>query len=408
MSKKHKRKDKTTQPRKREDMVAQLRLLAAAVKLDDETDEAYLALDQLFTHIETMVDREFDEDIETLLEDPSVSDDACQAIEQGLEEAGFRSSLLSQVSSGGEITESVLIPFAILFAAIVPESSVPTFPTDVPEAVNQIAERKLIRQTFGLGDAVSTFLDGRLYHIDHAEWRRASAVRRYLKSTAAYLSHLSPTFDPLAADYRKTTEIAAHPTKPKVVLLMRALCGFVLVQEGPQASEAEEHLFDQDFQDEHRLDSFRDILRDELTARGVVDCTIDFTFLPCELWEVPALGFNLWRRLHLQQMAAEALDRLLTTWPSGKPISPVLYVSLHEESDVVKEVRLAAYAGDVNTPPLLSYRWDVVHELETQDDVTDAITSTAQQLMATVVMVDDAFSNPRGTERGWHSSGRVH
>ena len=90
MSKKRKRKDKTTQPPRREDMVAQLRLLAAAVQLEDETDEAYLALSQLYSHIETMVDRELDEDIETLLEDPSVSDDACQAIEQGLEEAGFR------------------------------------------------------------------------------------------------------------------------------------------------------------------------------------------------------------------------------------------------------------------------------------------------------------------------------
>lgn len=400
MSKKHKRKDKTTQPPRREEMVAQLRLLAAAVQLEDETDEAYLALSQLYSHIETMVDRELDEDIETLLEDPSVSDDACQAIEQGLEEAGFRLSLVSQASPDGEVTEHVLIPFAILFTAIVAESPVSTFPTDVPDAINRIAERKLIRQTFDLGDAVSTFLDGRLYHIDHAEWRRASAVRRYLKSVVAFLSHLSPTFQPLAADYRKATEIDAHPTKPKVVLLMRVLCGFVLAREGQEAIEVEEHLFDQDIQDEHRLDSFRDILRDELAARGVVDCTLDFTFSPYELWEIPALGFNLWRRLHLQQMADESLERLLSTWPSGKPITPVLYVSLHEEREVVKEVKLAAYGSAANTQPLFTYRWDVVHELETQDDITAAITSTAQQLMATVVMVDDAFSNQSGSDRG--------
>ena len=35
------------QPPTREDMAAQLRLLAAAAQLDNETDEAYLALSQL-------------------------------------------------------------------------------------------------------------------------------------------------------------------------------------------------------------------------------------------------------------------------------------------------------------------------------------------------------------------------
>jgi hypothetical protein len=405
MSKKHKRKDKMTQPRKREDMVAQLRLLAAAVKMDDETDESYLALDKLFTHIETMVDRELDEYIENLLDDPSVSDDACQAIEQGLEEAGFRLSLLLSQAPDGEVTEGVLIPFAIFFTASIAESSVPTFPTDVPDAIDQIAKRKLIRQTFGLGDAVSTFLDGRLYHIDHVEWQRASAVRRYLKSTAAYLSHLSPTFDPLSPDYRKAIEIEDHPTKSNAVLLMRALCGFVLVPEGEEASEVEERLF---VQDEHRLDSIGDILRDELAARGVVDCAIDSTFLSYELWEVPMLGLNLWRRLHLQQMADEGLARLLSTWPSGKPITPVLYASYHGEADVVTEVKLAAYASAADAQSLFSYRWDVVHELETQDDIADTIVSTAKQLMATVVMVDDAFSNRRGSDRDWHSSGRLH
>jgi len=70
---------------------------------------------------------------------------------------------------------------------------------------------------------------------------------------------------------------------------------------------------------------------------------------------------------------------------------------------VVKEVKLAAYASAANTPPLFTYRWDVVHELETQDDIADTITSTAQQLMATVVMVSDAFSNQRGSDRGWHT-----
>jgi len=315
MSKKHKRKDKPTQPREREDMAAQLRLLAAAVKLDDETDEAYLALEQLYAHIETMVDRELDEDIENLLEDSSVGDEACLAIEQGLEEAGFRLSLLSQASPDGEATEHVLIPFAILFTAIVAESSVSTFPTQVPDTVRRVAERKLIRQTFGLGDVVSTVLDGHLYHIDHTEWRRASAVRSYLKSMAAFLSRLTPTLHPLAANYHKATEIvprqqtapfAAHPTKPNVVLLMRALCGFVLAREGQEALEVEELLFDQDLQDEHRLDSFRDILRDELAACDVVDVTIDFASLPYELWEVPMLGLNLWRRFHLRQMAADA------------------------------------------------------------------------------------------------------
>ncbi|MCI0486450.1 MAG: hypothetical protein L0229_07600 [Blastocatellia bacterium] len=357
-----------------------------------------------FDDVLWMVERGFEWQVYELIDEEEFEDKTYAALEFALHEAGYRLYMPAlhetdrREPSDEEGSQSVMVPFAFIFAVPVLMEDANNFPTRLPMTIRRASKKKIIRRILGLDGTDSVFLDNRLYRVDHYEWRRESAARRYMLSLASHVKDPDTRFQPLARDYKKAAGFAGRLDLDKISILQRAVCGAVLVSEGvydDKEMEVEERLFEE--REEGELDELARIIKEEL-ASHLAGPELDVFILPrfVELDEVPESGLYLQRTIDISLEIERAMQSLLETVQSGEIIEPLLYVSRHGEDDMVEELRLAAYAREgEDEDPFFTYVWEVVHELEDPEEVSETIVDISKQLNARILLVDDLLPDER-------------
>lgn len=372
-----------SQPRKRnraadrkQALIKTLRSLALAATPDEASEE-------LYDHVEQMVEAGLDADVEAVIDDPTLSDAASEAIGAALEEAGYRLSVLLQAKGAAEPELGVIIPFALTFLMMVPETQVARLPADLPDTIDEITRSKWLRQALGVDDQVSLFVDGHLYRLDHSEWQSASAVRRYLHSIAAYFSQKPPPRPPLLArDYARPVQFEKTPDMGEgaVVLVERVLCGGVMVDEGEAASTVEERLFETESAPPLDLGPF---IQAELNGQNLADAHVIGLCTPIELWDVPREGLTLRRLVGLKDRAEKARSSLASRPSGGVP----LWRLDVQPSSGGQAVTVRAFTSRAASErPLFTYTWEVVETVEDIEDVLEDFRAVAKEYGARLLM----------------------
>jgi hypothetical protein len=370
--------------------------------------------EKLWDSVKWMIEHGRENMIYKLLEDERLSEEAIFTLAFILEEIGYRHPVVLQVASpDGEAEHRIgtMIPFAIIFAAVVRERDLARFPNALPKAIARATEKKLIRRSCGLGENPSILLDSHLYHIDHSEWTRESSVRTYLKGWLGYLAGHAPSIQPLSNDYRKRPDIGAHYSGQGAVLeeqyclILRALCGVAIAQE---EDEVEAMLFESEENDDESLlpdqqeawDEMEEIISKEFADHFSQEATAVFLYPQAvELWDIPQVGLSMYRKIPLEMALENAMDELLVTAPEGEVINPTLYISHHGKRGVIEEIRAAAYTS-VQEHPFFNYVWEIDREVDDMEEIANDIIDVANQLQAMVIAVDGLLPNDRCPDCG--------
>ena len=357
-----------------------------------------------FSDVLWMVEHGLEWKIYQLMDEEGFEEETYAALDFALHEAGYRLYTLNPFrpsrteSDDGEEPEAVVIGFAFIFAVPILIEDARNFPTRIPKTIRRASKERIIRQILGLDESDSVFLDDRLYRVDHYEWRRESAARQYMTSMASHVKDPDMRFQPLARDYKRAAGFAGRLDLDKISILQRVVCGAVMVGEGvydEKESEVEDSLFEE--REEGELDELARLIKEEL-AMHLTGPELDVFILPrfVELDEVPESGLHLQRSIHISLEIERAMQTLLETVPSGEIIEPLLYVSRHGETDMVEELRLAAYAREgEDEDPFFTYVWEVVHDLEDPEEVSETIVDISKQLNARILLVDDLLPDER-------------
>ncbi len=353
---------------------------------------------ELLDEVESLVDQGSDKQIHRLLDDLELSEEAWTAIDYCLQEAGYR---LRAWSSGEDHAPEpfVVIPFAVMFSIPVLNEEMRSFPTTLPATVREASEKRIIRRALGLGQNPTVYLDDRLYCTDIPHWRQESVTRRYIKSFVEYAKGKIARPTPLAVTSKRSARGGFGELDiGEVNILHRALCGVVVAQENG-TGKLESRLFNEMKAD--RVSEFGRVIRSELASRGL-HAEVEVSVFPhlAELWQVPEIGLQLQRHLHLNIETEVAMQRLLDMVEPGEVIAPVLYVSHHGGEEMVREIRLAAYSSEEAKEPFFTYVWQIAHELEEPDDVSEGVMEIGRLLSARLVMLDGLFPNQRCSDCG--------
>ncbi len=384
-------------------VLERIRRSAALLKKGDYPDE-------LFDDVLWMVERGLEEKVYQLIEEEEYDEEVLDVLAMALHEAGYRLYLSfvpaskQEKASVREEIPAIMIPFAIIFAVPVLIGEAASFPTELPLTIKRAAEDRIIRDALGLDEGGSIFLDDRLYRVDHTEWRQESAAREYLNSLASYLTKSKKKFPPLAADYNDPPQFHGDPYQlERMSIIQRAVCGAVLTnqgEEGEEALEFEDHIFGES--EEGRFDALGNLIKEEL-ASHMAGPEFDVFVYPylVELNEVPESGLQLQRTIQISLETERAMQNLLEMAPPGEVIEPLLYVSRHGGDEVVEEIRLAAYGREAeDEEPFFTFVWEIVHELEDPEDVSEAIVEISKQLNAKILLVEEILSDERCDDCG--------
>ncbi|MEW6733517.1 MAG: hypothetical protein AB1489_19470 [Acidobacteriota bacterium] len=367
--------------------------------------------ERLWDKVEWMIERGHENLLYQLIEEEELTEEAIDTLEFLLYEIGYRYPITMKSTAPDnrvEYKQSLMIPFGVIFAVIVRADDINRIPTTLPKTIKEVTEKRLFRQASDLGETPSLLLDAHLYHIDHAEWSQLSSVRRYLEGCLSYLAGLSSTIPPLSSEYKKPPAVRFAATgqvnsrEIRHSLIMRVLCGVAIAEDGEEASEVEEILFDEDKQSniskvQDAYQQIEDIITAELESLGISDEMSVFIYPQLlDLKDIPQVGLSLYRRLPLQIALESALQELDTSEITD---SALLYVSYHGNYNQVEEIRLAAYQSTTNSA-FFRYIWPIEYEIDSVEEVTDTILDVANQLDARIMLVDGLIANDRCSECG--------
>lgn len=377
-------------------MLEKIRLAAEALEEGDYSVE-------FDDDILWMVEQGLEWKVYELMDETEFEEETYDALEFALHEAGYRlylpdANLSDRIPSDEGESPATLIPFAFIFAVPVLIEDAEDFPAHIPKAIKHISQKRIIRRMLDLEETDSVMLDNRLYRVDHNEWRRESAARRYIVSMLSHVKRKEMRFSPLARDYKRSAGIGGRLELDKISILQRVICGAVLASEGADEDrdmDVEERLFGE--REDGQFDELARVIKKELNAQAT-GAGFDVFILPrfVELDEVPECGLQLQRSIHISLEIERAMQTLLEIAPSGEVIEPLLYVSRHGEDDLVSELRLAAYARESeDEDPFFTYIWEVAHELEDPEEVSETIVDISKQLNARILVVDDLLPDER-------------
>ena len=363
---------------------------------------------ELLDDVRWVVDRGLEKRVWELLEE-DLPEESSRGIVFALRLAASRLTLLGSRDTKGEEIEElqpmVIIPFAILFSATFLAGEAAQFPIELPDSIGRAVESGLMHQALGAPDDITVFVDPRLYQPQHHEWLRPSATRRYLKSIAEHLPWPATPVAPLSSGYK--LRLQPGPLPDAVGLCQRLICGAIVTavgEEGHSLAEASELLFG-DREDESGVmeEKFRELNRlieDELAVRCLMtESTVLTNPTPIELWDVPRFVFQVQRTVSLGVALEMALEGFRETEASQRELKSSVYVSMHGSEENLKEFRFAAYLvdekGTEEEGPFFSYAWEVAFELEEPEDIDEAIEDIADQLNASVTMVEALLPDER-------------
>jgi hypothetical protein len=381
-----KKKKTSRKNRDVEEAITRIRALAEAVVDDDLPAE-------LFDEIASLVDQGQDKPIHGLIDNLELSESTWMAIDYCLQDAGYRLRVWS-APEGKEPEPVIVIPFGVLFSIPVLDEEIKRFPASLPRTVREASEKRIIRRALSLGQKPTIYLDDRIYCTDIPQWRQESVTRRYLKSFVDYIKGKASRPAPLAVTSKRSARGGFGELDiGEVNILHRALCGVVIAGENG-AGKLEGKLFNEMKAD--YVAELGSLIRAEFASLGL-RAEVDVSVFPhlTELWEVPEVGLQLQRHLHLNIETEAAMQRLLDMAEPGEVIAPVLYASHHGGEELVREIRLAAYSSEEAREPFFTYVWQIAHELEQPDDVSEGIMEIGRLLSARLVMIDGLFPNQR-------------
>ncbi|MEW6207334.1 MAG: hypothetical protein AB1631_03140 [Acidobacteriota bacterium] len=353
---------------------------------------------ELFDEVASLVDQGHDKPIHSLIDNLELSEKTWTAIDYCLQEAGYRLHVWSS-PEGKEPEPVIVIPFAVLFSIPVLDEEMKIFPNSLPRTVREASEKRIIRRSLGLGQKPTVYLDNRIYCTDIPHWRQESITRRYLKSFVEYARGKAAKPTPLAVTSKRSARGGFGELDiGEVNILHRALCGVVIASENG-AGKLEGKLFNE-MKADHVAELGR-LIRAEIASLGLQN-EIDVSVFPhlAELWQVPEIGLQLQRHLHLNIETEVAMQRLLDMVEPGEVIAPVLYASHHGGEELIREIRLAAYSSEEAKDPFFTYVWQIAHELEQPEDVSEGVMEIGRLLSARLVMIDGLFPNQRCSDCG--------
>lgn len=353
---------------------------------------------ELLDEVESLVDQGSDKQIHRLLDDMELSEEAWTTIDYCLQEAGYRLRAWS-FPQDKEPETFVVIPFAVMFSIPVLKEEMRSFPIRLPATVQEASEKKIIRRALGLGQKPTIYLDDRLYCTDIPHWRQESVTRRFIKSFVEFARGEITKPLPLAVTSKRSARGGFGELDiGEVNILHRVLCGVVVARENG-TGKLESRLFNEMKAD--RVSELGNMIRAELASLGL-HTEVEVSVFPhlAELWQVPEIGLQLQRHLHLSIETEVAMQRLLDMVQPGEVIAPVLYVSHHGGEELIREIRLAAYSSEEAKEPFFTYVWQIAHELEQPDDVSEGVMEIGRLLSARLVMLDGLYPNQRCSDCG--------
>ncbi len=351
---------------------------------------------ELLDEVEFLVDQGNDKQLHRLLDDMELSEEAWAAIDYCLQEAGYR---LRAWASPEDKEPFVVVPFAVMFSIPVLNEEMRSFPARLPATVQEASEKKIIRRALSLGQKPTVYLDDRLYCTDIPHWRQESVTRRYIKSFVEFARGKIAKPLPLAVTSKRSARGGfGELDVGEVNILHRAMCGVMVARENG-AGKLESRLFNE--MKTGPVSDLGKLIRAEFASLGL-RAEVEVSVFPhlAELWQVPEIGLQLQRHLHLNIETEVAMQRLLDMVEPGEVIAPVLYVSHHGGEELVREIRLAAYSSEEAKEPFFTYVWQIAHELEQPDDVSEGVMEIGRLLSARLVMLDGLFPNQRCSDCG--------
>ena len=388
MSKRH--KQRATQETQAAERLLSIRRSVALLNEEDDIPPG------LFTHVEWFVTRGLEQQLHDLLEGPTLSEIAAENLGFVLSKVGYRLAFLAKTDQRPTPEEYILMPFAILFSAMVLPGT--QLLMAMSKVTYDVIQPKLLRETLALDEGIGVFLDPHLYRVDLPEWRKESVVQRYLKSLRGAIAQATGFFTPLTKDFsspdRPTASVVTDPGAETFSVITRVLIGAVYVP-SDKIKSTEDKLFLCEEEPKYSFDKIAELLQRELTAQLGPVPEVAVAFHPIELGDVPPAGGAFRRMAEIDAALSTAVESLrhLSSIASR---APVLYVSTHGTDGTVDEIRIAAYPSDKGGEAFFfSYVWEINEEFESAEDVTDEIARIAGALHATILQVDGLLPDER-------------
>ncbi len=348
------------------------------VLLEDQEKDTSKPLDQLFYTVEWLVNKRASERIEDILYS-DIGDREIEIIKFVIAETVYRLECPTDNGEGVTIT-----PFAIPIAIVAPieyRSKLESL-ASLPKIAIDTASTKLIRNGLNLGAEPTILLDNRLWRSDIQEWKQHNAVRNYLIGIAAYLSKISPVIPPLTPIKRTKIRVNNRHNENKFYLVTRsftgaiisnndeidmALFGYNRVENLPDGVDPPELVF---------MNEFTLTCIHELESLGIKNANVlPISPWPLELWQVPEEALHFQRVLDIQQQATNAVEKL-----GGAPRNGSLEIVLLSDEENIMNIKLLAYEENASKP-FFTYIWNIIHELEDPDTVTDDIIKIATDIL---------------------------
>jgi hypothetical protein len=367
---------------------------------------------ELFEAVGWLVERGHEDMIYDLIESEQLDQETSELLAFILRDTAYRHPIITTLKSPDgkvEHRQAEMIPFGIVFAIAVREMDLRRIPQTLPKTIERAAEARIFRRACGLGEGPSVLIDSRLYHLDHIEWTKESAVQAYLRGWFGHLTGSDSSIQPLSPEYGKRSTFdpdlygQEQNLSDRYCLLARVMCAIAIIDD--EDEDLEKRLFDEVDGEElmpdqrQAWDELEDLILDELRENGIGAASGVFLYPQAiELDEVPHTGLLMYRMIPLQKALENSLDELLASAPEGVAINPLLYVSQHGDQNI-EEIRLAAYTGG-RSDPFFCYTWEIDPLVDDVEDVTEIIIDVASKLQAKIVTVEGLLANDRCQECG--------